>query len=265
MNYAIIGTGFIAKRHIQTIKDIGSKVLITCDIDSVKNADFLNYREMLASPMMKKVDAISICTPNYLHAEMIRDSLRVKSMVICEKPLTINTDFSFMAGVYIVHQLHFHPLFNKLCEEMRTAKKIKMTFKACRNTEFWNSWKGDELKSGGVIYTFGAHLFDLLLSAVPGNYELKNIVDTNKKSTGTIFFENGPEIEFHTEFLDTREGQGREVDIDGNVHQLSIKDNLSFEGLHEDVFKAFEAGIESNLQDAIRYITLIDKIKKYGK
>lgn len=263
MNYAIIGMGFIYPRHVQAIQDVGSKVVVTCDIDPTKNPDFTDYRIMLADPIMKEVDAVVICAPNHLHAEMIRAALKAGKRVLCEKPLSVNTDFWGLDGVAVVHQLHYHPLFEEIVTSLRNSKRVKMVLKAYRDEEFWkNPWKGDEQKSGGVVYILGSHIFDLLMYALPQEYRLAGVVDTMKKSTGIIIFENTI-VEFWMEFLDSREGQTRHLEIDGKKYQLSIKDNLSFEGLHDKVYRAFEEGKTLGLEDVTRSIKLIDDIKKY--
>ncbi len=264
MNYALLGSnGFIAKRHKEAVEEIDSNVIATCDING--NADFTDYREMLSDPIMEYVDAISILTPNYLHAEHIRSCLSTGKKVLVEKPLTINTDFSFLEGVFVVHQLHFHPLFADICQAIK-AKKIKAVMRAYRDQSFWESWKGDELKSGGVSYVLGSHIFDLILSALPDTeYRIFHAEDKNKLSRGIIHFDSGQEVVFVNQFLDNREGQDRYIECDGKKFQLSIQDNLSFEGLHPSVLKAFEAGMESNLESSKKYVELIDKIKRYSR
>ena len=42
--------------------------------------------------MMKKIDFVSICSPNYLHDSHIRLALRNNCNVICEKPLVIKLE-----------------------------------------------------------------------------------------------------------------------------------------------------------------------------
>ena len=266
MKYTLLGSnGFIAKRHKEAVVEIGSEVVLTCDIDPGAKADFVDYREMLSSDLIKSVDAISILTPNYLHAEHIRACLATGKKVLVEKPVTINTDFSLLDGVFIVHQLHFHPLFNDICQAIKNAKKIKAVMKAYRDREFWDSWKGDELKSGGVVYVLGSHIFDLVLSALPNlKYDIISAEDLNHLSQGKIVFETGQELTFVNQFLNSRDEQERYIECDGKKFQLSIKDNLSFEGLHPFVLKAFEAGMESNLESAKNYVRLIDKIKRFS-
>jgi UDP-N-acetyl-2-amino-2-deoxyglucuronate dehydrogenase len=263
LNYAIIGSGgFIAPRHVEAIHDTGGKVLLTCDIDPTKKADFTDYREMLASERMKDVDAVVICTPNYLHPEMVRDSLKAGKRVLCEKPLSINTDFSFMDGVNIVLQLRYHDLYDDICRALKKAKRVDVVLKAYRDEHFWKCWKGDELMSGGVVYIMGAHMFDLILCALKGPYWLENVQDNMKKSSGIIHF-GDLEVHFDMEFLDNREGQSRHLLIDGEKFVLSTKDNLSFEGLHDRVYRAFIENKAPDINDVKPSIALIDAIKKH--
>ena len=261
--YAIIGSGgFIAQRHKQAIQDTGGEVVLTCDIDPTPKTDFTDYREMFSSPWMDEVDAISICTPNYLHVEMVRDALRTGKKVLCEKPLCINTDFTGMKGVNVVYQLHFHPLFNEVQEKLKKASKIKVFWKAYRDDEFWKSWKGDESKSGGVAYVFGAHVIDLLISALGKKSFIIGVKDDVRKSEGLIDI-GDKLIEYSFEFLDSTNGQARFFEIDGKKYVFSTQDNLAFENLHSKVYENLWNKKVSQLEDIIPSIQLIDKIKKY--
>lgn len=266
-NFAIIGSnGFVSNRHKKAIRDNGGKVVCTCDIDA--EADFYDYRNMIDSIKDEgDVDAISICTPNHLHAEHVRACLTTGLPVLCEKPLITNTDFTFMDDVYVVSQLRYHPLFDEICAAMVKAKKIKIVLKAIRNEEFWKSWKGDEAKSGGCIYVMGAHIFDLLLCAFKDKkykFEDKHIYDRMKKSFGYIYFDD-IEVDYEIELLDNRDGQTRHLEIDGKKYVLSLKDNLSFDGLHDQVYKAFIDGTAPKMEDIKPSIELIDKLKKAGR
>jgi UDP-N-acetyl-2-amino-2-deoxyglucuronate dehydrogenase len=256
-----IGKGFIFDRHEQVIEDLGGKIIATCDNDSKKNADFFDYRELLQSPICRKTDIISILTPNYLHAEMIRDTLRTNKIILCEKPLTINTDFSGLDGVNIVQQLHYHPLFNEICAKLQKARKVKAVLRAYRDEDFWQCWKGDEQKSGGVVYILGAHIWDLLVSALGNDFRIIRVQDSMRSSNGVVEM-NGVEIEYSFEFLCSREGQTRHLEIDGEKYILSLKDNLSFEGLHDKVYEELLKGNSRKLSDVIPSIRIMDAIKK---
>ena len=55
MKWSIIGSGgFVASRHFKAIKEIGDKVILTCDIDETKLADFRSYEVMMQSENGRK-------------------------------------------------------------------------------------------------------------------------------------------------------------------------------------------------------------------
>ena len=262
--YAIIGMGFIYPRHRQAIEDTGGKGIVTCDIDPDKGADFLYHRDMIGHEKMEEVDVVVICTPNYLHAEMVRDFLRTGKTVLCEKPLTINTDFQGLSDAYVVQQLHYHPLFDEICRKLKKAKNVKAVLRAYRDEAFWASWKGDEAMSGGVVYILGAHIFDLILHAFGGH--IPTIIqadDSMRRSTGIIQIADTT-IEYSFEFLDSRTGQTRHLEIDGEKYVLSLRDNLSFEGLHDKVYEAVKNGTAARCRDIKPSVRLMDRIKKTG-
>src|SRR5215216_1156199 len=93
----IIGVGWPGQRHIEGYqKHSRARISALADV----NADFAegiktqygvtgaqvfdDYREMLTGD---HVDAVSICTPNFLHAPMAIDALRAGKHVLLEKPL----------------------------------------------------------------------------------------------------------------------------------------------------------------------------------
>jgi len=259
--YAIIGKGFIYQRHVDAIKDTGGELVCDCDCDPTKGADYTDYREMLLSED-HEFDTVVICTPNHLHAEMARMALFFGNRVLCEKPPTINTDFLFLNEVNVVSQLRYHPFFNEICKAMKGAKEIKVVLKALRDDHFWKSWKGDELLSGGVVYIMGSHVFDVVVCALGSNYEILDVSDGMKKSYGNIKF-GDKRVLFDMEFLDNRDDQGRFIEVDGKEYTLSLRDNLSFEGLHDKVYEALNAGTAPKLSDMKETIKLLDKIKKF--
>ena len=104
-NFALIGVaGYVAPRHLQAIKDTGNNLVATLDkFDSVGQLDsyfpqtdffteferFDRHIEKLRR-QGKRIDYVSICSPNYLHDAHIRFALRHQADAICEKPLVLN-------------------------------------------------------------------------------------------------------------------------------------------------------------------------------
>jgi predicted dehydrogenase len=98
---AIVGAGHVAQvAHIPAYRANPEVELVAIvDEDPVKarrikeQAGFKSWYEDF-SEMLKKadVDAIDICTPNYLHAPMAIAALRSGRDVLCEKPLARNAN-----------------------------------------------------------------------------------------------------------------------------------------------------------------------------
>ena len=95
----IIGTGFIATVHARAIRNSGQD-LVSIASSSVDSATiFANefdipkveatWQELVAS---QEVDVVHICTPNELHAEIAIAAAKANKHIICEKPISVNTE-----------------------------------------------------------------------------------------------------------------------------------------------------------------------------
>jgi len=94
----VIGVGLIAQlAHIPAYQEAGAEVVAICDIveeRAKKVAEkfsisriYTDYKQLLSDP---DIEAVSICTPNYLHAQMTIDALESSKHVLCEKPMAVN-------------------------------------------------------------------------------------------------------------------------------------------------------------------------------
>ena len=59
----------------------------------------------------KKIQYVSICSPNYLHDAHIRFALRVGADAICEKPLVLNP-WNVDAFVITSYSIHYTKLYD---------------------------------------------------------------------------------------------------------------------------------------------------------
>lgn len=257
--YAVIGKGFIYPRHKQAIEATGGKIIMTCDNRfNETQPDFADWLVMFRHPRFAEVDTVVICTPNYLHGPMIREARRRGKKVICEKPLALEHELiDDDTDVYPVLQLRYHPELKNL-----KATNVKITAKMFRDEKYWNSWKGDVLKSGGILYNLGIHYIDLLVYLLGEPIEILNALESPKMASGRIQFAKGIG-EYHIEILDTREGQNRELIVDGRYINLSDKDNLSYEDLHKEVYKHFIKGEGVSLGEARKSLQLVDDLLNF--
>ena len=94
---AIIGSGYIGKRHIAAYKSLGLKIVVCSnDIETGQklaeeyNAKFYeDYHEMLQK---EKLDLVSVCLPTYLHYDATMAALDSHVNVLCEKPFSLNSE-----------------------------------------------------------------------------------------------------------------------------------------------------------------------------
>lgn len=189
--FGLIGAaGYIAPRHLQAIKDTGNELLVAMDInDSVgimdsyfPEAEFFTEFEQFEAFVEdeklagRRLDYITICSPNYLHLSHIKFALRNGIDVICEKPLVLNTSDldavlayqkAFGARVNSILQLRLHPSILALRDKVQSATDgevfdVDLTYMTSRGKWYMRSWKGFDDKSGGVATNIGVHFYDML-------------------------------------------------------------------------------------------------------
>ena len=222
MRVGIVGLGAISPLHIRAILKYGQKITAICDVDPEKrqkvNAEFgLNaeeysdYNALLASG---KVDVVHVCTPHYLHAEIICMALGANIHVLCEKPLAINFEqldaiekavknSSATLGVCFQNRYNASVLYLK--EFFKDKEIIAATANLVwnRGKDYYSSakWRGKkQYEGGGVMINQAIHTLDLLqwfcgmpesVIAHCSNNSLKNVIDVEDTAFGCFTLKNG--------------------------------------------------------------------------
>lgn len=222
MRVGIVGLGAISPLHIRAILKNGQKITAICDVDPEKrqkvNAEFgLNaeeysdYNALLASG---KVDVVHVCTPHYLHAEIICMALGANIHVLCEKPLAINFEqldaiekavknSSATLGVCFQNRYNASVLYLK--EFFKDKEIIAATANLVwhRGKDYYSSakWRGKkQYEGGGVMINQAIHTLDLLqwfcgmpesVIAHCSNNSLKNVIDVEDTAFGRFTLKNG--------------------------------------------------------------------------
>jgi UDP-N-acetyl-2-amino-2-deoxyglucuronate dehydrogenase len=188
---------------------------------------------------------------------MAREALYRGKKVICEKPLFLSdSNITIDGPLTPVLQLRYHPGLAGL-----EARDVQVEAKMFRDDVYWNSWKGNQTKSGGVLYNLGVHYIDLLTVLLGKPEEVMTAIVTDKVASGRIRFERGYG-NFHIEIVSDRAQQGRKVTVDGKEINLSNQDNLSYEDLHKEVYKDFIMGKGFSVEQAQVSLDLIEDIIK---
>jgi len=222
-NFALIGaSGYISPRHMQAIRETGNELVAALDpydgigiIDSnFPQADFFTEFERFdrfvdkwRRDTGKKIDYMSICSPNYLHDSHIRFGLKSGADVICEKPLVLNPwnidqlkhiEEETGQKVYNILQLRLHPsivalkekVSQELAENPNKIYDIDLTYLTSRGKWYFISWKGDEAKSGGIASNIGVHFYDMLTWIFGGVEENVVHVKTADCNAGSFKLKN---------------------------------------------------------------------------
>lgn len=97
INFAGIGAGGQGGGDVQAMAAQGANVVALCDVDSDRAADnfkrfskarvYTDFRKMLDKEE-KHIDAVTVGTPDHIHAVASMDAIRRGKHVYCEKPLT---------------------------------------------------------------------------------------------------------------------------------------------------------------------------------
>ena len=301
-NFALIGAGgYIAPRHMQAIKATGNSLVALFDpndsvgiIDSYfPTAEFFTEFERFDRHIDKlrraddkrKVNYVSICSPNYLHDSHMRFALRTGANAICEKPLVLNpwnidglVEMERSAGrkINTILQLRLHPVIVALRDRVNETQNerkfdVDLTYITSRGNWYLQSWKGDIKKSGGIATNIGVHFFDML-HFIFGKLQT-NVVHylSDTKASGFIEYENARVRWFMS--LDL-EDVPSEVRASGQRTYRSIKLNKEdvefsegFTDLHTRSYEEILAGRGFGLEDnrvAIETVTSIRNANPVG-
>lgn len=285
VNFALIGAaGYVAPRHLKAIKATDNRLVAALDPnDSVGILDsyfidakffteperferFLDKLRRKNSP--DKVDYLSICSPNYLHDAHIRMALRNDANAICEKPIVINPwnldalqEIEEETGkkVFTVLQLRLHPLlleFKQRLMAQQTDQKADVILSYVTRRGGWYdvSWKGSELKSGGVAMNIGIHFFDLCIWMFGAVQESYVYLKTSHQMSGLLVLERATvrwylsidKNDLPQKALDKGNVAYRSMTVDGEEVEFST----GFTDLHTVVYQKTLANEGFTLEDA---------------
>lgn len=297
-NFAMIGaSGYIAPRHMKAIRETNNNLIAAFDpYDGIGIMDsnfpdasffteferFDRFVDKWHRDSGKKIDFISICSPNYLHDSHIRFALKSGATAICEKPLVLNpwnikqlSTIEKETGnkIYNILQLRLHPSIIKLKEIVTKELKenpdkiydIDLTYLTSRGKWYFVSWKGNENKSGGIATNIGVHFFDMLCW-IFGDVK-ENIVHIKQSdvNAGFLRLKNANVKWFlsvnYNYIPDHIKKNGlrtfRSIIIDGNEIEFSS----GFTDLHTKSYKNILSGNGFGLEEALNSINIVSKVR----
>ena len=293
-NFALVGVGgYIAVRHVKAIQDTGNDLIATLDpFDSVgfldsyfPEADFFHEFERFErhvdklSRTDKKIDYVSICSPNYLHDSHIRFALRHKAHAICEKPLVLNPwnidalkEIEKETGkkIYNILQLRLHKSIIDLKKKVENGPKDKiydvdLAYITSRGKWYHYSWKGDMQKSGGIATNIGVHFFDMLTWIFGGVKSSTVHVSEADKSAGFLELERA-RVRWILSIDETMlpadiVAKGQRTYRSIKMENEEIEFSAGFTDLHTDSYKHILNGNGFGLDEAKNSIQMVYNIR----
>ncbi len=184
---AVIGCGTIANAaHIPSyMKNKDAQVLYFCDIIPERAQKAVetygvgkavtDYREILKDP---QVQAVSICTPNNVHAQIAIDCMRAGKHVLCEKPAARTYDEA-LAMQKAQHETGMTlniGVVNRFNDAVRHIKRhidqgelgeiyhVYVSFRAHRSIPgLGGAFTTKAIAGGGALIDWGVHYLDIVM------------------------------------------------------------------------------------------------------
>jgi predicted dehydrogenase len=188
LRVALVGCGLISEAHIRAYQRHADRARITicCDLDLEKAAQratliegaraTTRLEEVLADP---QVDAIEICTPHHLHADIAIAAARAGKHILCQKPLA-KTLAECDAMIAAARSAGVTLYYGETSRTMPAAVDLKRAIDAGRIGQLigvqatyahWQggkylstAWRYDpQIAGGGQLLDGGIHYIDLML------------------------------------------------------------------------------------------------------
>jgi UDP-N-acetyl-2-amino-2-deoxyglucuronate dehydrogenase len=292
-SFALIGAaGYIAPRHMKAMKAVGGDLKVAFDPnDSVGIMDshfpqahfFTEFERFdrhvdLLRRRGEKIDYVAICSPNYLHDAHCRFGLRAGSDVICEKPLVLNpwnidglAEVEADSGCKIstILQLRLHPAIRALRDKVATSGRrhaVDLTYITSRGRWYHASWKGEDVKSGGVATNIGVHFFDMLAFLFGPLVSQKAHLRDANAAGGSLTYERADVRWFLSvdandlpESVRGRQTTFRSITVDGEEIEFSD----GFTDLHTRSYEEILAGRGFGLEDVRFSVQVVSDFRSH--
>lgn len=224
LRIGVIGCGVISSVHIPIIVNNNNTRLVSiCDIDTdklkgleekLKCKGYEDYKTMIEE---ENLDVVHICTPHYLHKEMIIYALEKGVNVLCEKPVVMNMKEASQVekvlekntaklGVVLQNRLNPTSITLKKYIDEKTLgeiKGIRAFVNWYRPADYYkkSDWRGKyETEGGGVLINQAIHTLDLMqwlggeIDWIEGSHNtrlLRDYIEVEDTAEATLKYSNG--------------------------------------------------------------------------
>ena len=209
LGVGVIGCGMISGNHFHALEKLENVALqAVCDIDEEKLQKAMeaqhvdgcaNWRDLISR---NDIDAVHICVPHYLHAEISIAALRAGKHVLCEKPMGVSLREARAMEAAALESgktltVCFQNRYNGASRRMKEIIECGALGKILGGSAFvtWNRaepyyqnspWRGKwETEGGSVLINQAVHTLDLL-RWLAGDLQLRDCTMSAKRLAETI-------------------------------------------------------------------------------
>ncbi len=178
----VIGTGGIAIRQAQRLAELEDvEIVAGCDISEENLKKFAEkyevphtYKDFNEMVQLDEMDAITVCTPNYMHKEPTVAALKAGKHVMVEKPMAMNVQEAQAmvdaaeqspGRLTMGFQYRLSPGAQALKRFVDAGQLGKVLFARCqalrrRGIPSWGVFGRKELQGGGPLIDIGVHIME---------------------------------------------------------------------------------------------------------
>ena len=215
LKVALIGIGGMGGCHFNCYKDIkNAEVIAVCDVRkdmaaekvSDKNVHiYESYDELLKN---EQPDYVDICTPSYMHREMSIKALEKGINVLCEKPMSLNSEDTaaiiaaaeksgkiFMTA-HVVRFMKAYMYLKSVIDSKELGSLLRLDMKRISAVPQWSweDWMRDTEKSGGTPIDLSIHDIDFIQYVLGEPKEVRGVYhklrDNNDFIVSELVYDN---------------------------------------------------------------------------
>ena len=260
----VIGVKGIGKTHIDAIvSSENAELFAVADINEEVGKDtassygvkwYRNYEDMLEE---KDLDAVTICTPHFLHSQMALKAFSYNKHVLVEKPMAISVGEAdemiqesrrkkLKLGVVFQERTR---LLNREIKKLIDSGEIGEVYRACMEACYFrtqayydrDAWRGKwTTEGGGVLINQAIHDLDIFQWLIGKPVKIRGQISTmyhevevEDLASAVMLFENGAQGIFQASLIDpirTRRleicGEKGKIELDEKARRAKLKKNL---------------------------------------
>ncbi len=239
--------------HLPAIqKTTGCEVTAICDggsgssyklkkLKGLKCQIFDNYLDLIKS---KDVDIVSIAAPTYLHSEILRNCLRLKKNVICEKPFGLS--FQDIRGIarkmhnqnlinIVNYEFRYEFLMNELKKLIKKKSlgdilKLKVDWRI-KSANKRNTWKEKISMGGGVVNELLCHVLDYINFLLSKKIDYSQSIKRKKIKKNFLqinFLKKNTIIEINIVKSTSIQQSSHNIEVEGKLGKATLKYFMPF-------------------------------------